>query len=339
MKKLLFTKCLMSASVALGMISAVGVMQASAKTVSVTKYGARPNDNKDDTAAIQAALRANPNGTVTIPKGKFICSVIWLYGNTTLKLSKKTTMKLKKFKTHPEDAWIVYHTKKGGYKGFKHIKISGGVWDGGVHGDSKTNQHKGIEVDHGTNLEISHMTFKNFAGIHMIETNACKNVNIHHVKFKNIYYFKGKLKSKVINHISPQYCEAIEFDQAIKSVAYAQPWDNTPCRNVKITNCTFDNVQAGIGHHHSEDAACVKHPHNNVTISNNTFKNIKGSCIHMMNIHNGKCFNNVMYKSQINYISSGGNTKNLQFGNNVIKDPADAESFAYEGNEYGLVKG
>ncbi len=339
MKKLLFTKAVMSAAMVLGTISVVGVIPASAKTVSVTKYGAKANDNKDDTAAIQAALRANPNGTVTIPKGKFICSVIWLYGNTTLKLSRKTTMKLKKFKQHPEDAWIVYHPQKGGYKGFNHIKITGGTWDGGVHGNSKTNQHKGIEVDHGANIEISHMTFKNFAGIHMVETNACKNVNIHHVTFKNIYYFKGKLKSKVINHISPEYCEAIEFDQAIKSVAYAKPWDNTVCRNVKITHCTFDNVQAGVGHHHDEDEACVKHPQYNVTISNNTFKHIKGSCIHMMNIHNGKCYNNVMYKSKLNYISIGGNTKNLKFGNNVIKDAEDAKYMTFPGNEFGYVAG
>lgn len=84
----------------------------SAKTVSITKYGAKGNDKKDDTKAIQEALDKNKNATITFPKGTFYAKVLYLRGNQTLKLSKGTVMKRLPFKKHPEDAWVIFHSKK-----------------------------------------------------------------------------------------------------------------------------------------------------------------------------------------------------------------------------------
>ena len=52
-------------------------------------------------------------------------------------------------------------------------------------------------------------------------------------------------------------------------------YDETPNRNITITNCTFKNVQRGVGTH----AAIVGCYHSNIRIENNKFINIPGYAI------------------------------------------------------------
>ena len=88
-------KTLSAFAVAL-VLSSLMSMPASAKTISVTSFGAKANDKNDDTAAIQKAIDRAPSGaTVTIPKGTFYSQQIYLRRNITLKASKKTIMKKK----------------------------------------------------------------------------------------------------------------------------------------------------------------------------------------------------------------------------------------------------
>ena len=78
------------------LVSAMMSMPVSAKTISVTSFGAKANDKKDDTYAIQRAIDSAPSGaTVTIPKGTFYSQQIYLRRNITLKASAKTVMKKK----------------------------------------------------------------------------------------------------------------------------------------------------------------------------------------------------------------------------------------------------
>lgn len=273
----------------------------SAKTVSVTKYGAKGNDKKDDTKAIQKALDTNKNGVVTIPKGTYYSKVLYLRGNTTINLAKGAVMKKLPFKAHPEDAWVIFHSKKAGYKGFKHITINGGVWDGQVHKNNKTSQHKGFEFDHGQNVTIKNTTLKNMSGMHMIETNACKNVKIDHVNFSNQYFYSGKNHSSVAK-FTPQTCEAFQFDSATKGAAEALPLDGTPCKNIKITNCSFNNVQSGLGTHHNEKKYW-KSMHKNIQVLNNTFTNIKGDAIHMNNVEGASITGNKCETGGKNFIT------------------------------------
>lgn len=273
-------KKIFAAALTASMMVPVMTTVVSAKTVTISAKAGK--DKKDDTKAIQAALDKNKNGTVIVPKGTYYSKVLYLRGNTTLKLAKGAVMKKLAFKKHPESAWVVFHPHKGGYRGFKHVTITGGTWDGQVHKNNKTSEHKGFELDHGQNLTITATTLKNMSGMHMIEANACKNVTIDHVTFKNQYVYSGKNHSHVAK-ITPQTSEALQFDSANKDAAYALPFDNTVCQNYKITNNKFINVQSGLGTHHNEKKFW-KIMHKNITVANNTFTKLKADAIHMNNV-------------------------------------------------------
>lgn len=300
-KKYLIATSVLSCAVAFASFGIVGnaVTDVSAKTVKVSAKSGK--DKKDDTKEIQAALDKAKNGTVVIPKGTYYSQVLYLKGNTTLKLQKGAVMKKLAFKKHPESAWVVFHSKKKGYKGFKHVTITGGTWDGQVHKNNKTSEHKGFEIDHGQNVKITHTTIKNMSGMHMIEVNACKNVTIDHVTFKNQYFYSGKNHSHVTS-ILPSTCEAFQFDSAMKEAAYAQPYDGTVCQNVTVTNNKFENVQSGLGSHHDEKSFW-SHMHKNVVVSNNTFGKLKADAIHLNNIDGVTVTNNKAMSGGTNFMT------------------------------------
>lgn len=289
-------KTLSAFAVAL-VLSSLMSMPASAKTISVTSFGAKANDKKDDTAAIQKAIDRAPSGaTVTIPKGTFYSQQIYLRRNITLKASKKTIMKKKFFAKHPENAFIVFHPLKKGYTGFSKVTIEGGTWDGGIHKDNAKNYHKGIEVDHGHNLKVKNMTWKNFSGMHIIEVNAVKNATIDHINISNHYLYTGKKRSQ--NLIGGL---AIEFDSAIKGQGTSLPNDNTVCTNITVSNCQLNNVLSGIGSHHNEPQY-YSHMHKNFTVKNNMVNNVRGDAIELDNIKKVTCSGNTGKNIARNFI-------------------------------------
>ena len=62
---------------------------------------------------------------------------------------------------------------------------------------------------------------------------------------------------------------------AVEAVHIDFASDGTPCKNVVVTGCTFDDLPAGIGTHHINPARG-----DNIRIYGNTFKNIWFSCVH-----------------------------------------------------------
>ena len=292
------------------LVSAMMSMPVSAKTISVTSFGAKANDKKDDTYAIQRAIDSAPSGaTVTIPKGTFYSQQIYLRRNITLKASKNTIMKKKFFAKHPENAFIVFHPLKKGYTGFSKITIEGGTWDGGIHKDNASNYHKGIEIDHGHNLKIKNMTWKNFSGMHIIEVNAVKNATIDHINIANHYFYSGKKRSQ--NYIGGL---AIEFDSAIKGQGTTIPFDYTVCENITVSHCKLTNVLSGIGTHHNE-AQYLKYKHKNFIIKDNTLNKVRGDAIELLNINGVTCQNNIA-KNVGRYFIDMGDCKNAKASNN-----------------------
>lgn len=308
------TACILSV---LMVFSIVAVKPVSAKTFNIKNYGAKPNDKKADTRAIQAALdAAKGGGTVYIPKGTWYCSVVWLKGGTNIKCAKGAVLKMVKFKEHPEDAWVIYHSQKKRYSGFNKITIEGGTWDGGQHKDNAKNQHKTFEFDHGKNVTIKNMTIQNFSGLHLIEINACKNIKVDHVKFKNQYLYKGKAYSSISNW-TVYNTDVVEFDSSCKGQGTTLPFDNTVCQNASITNCKFENVLSGCVTHHNQPQY-LNYKHKNFTVANNTFKNIRGDAIHMNNVNGGKIINNKI-DGVTRYVIETADSKNITVKNNTYR--------------------
>lgn len=134
------------------------------------------------------------------------------------------------------------------------------------------------------------VTFKNMKYGHFIEMDASNNVVV------NNCTFTGYKASK--RHTS----EAINLDTPDKKTkGFTHDWSKYDCtanKNVKITNCTFSNLEKAIGTHQYS----VKKYHTNITISDCTIKNCVSGAIEMMNWKN-------ISLNNIKFINIGKNSK------------------------------
>lgn len=165
--------------------------------------------------------------------------------------------------------------KISGYTGFKNITFHGGTIDGqgAQHGYKSTL----LRFAHASDVTIEDMTLTNTSNSHNIEFAACQNVTINNCVFSD---YHGKADSNN---------EAVQIETLQKSHfgSYGR-YDETPNRNIAITNCTFKNVQRGVGTH----AAIVGCYHSNIRIENNKFINIPGYAIIATNYINSSIKNN-----------------------------------------------
>jgi polygalacturonase len=147
------------------LVPAVGLNTKAAVTVDVTKYGAIPNDSKDDVNAINSAIddvNAKGGGTVTMPAGTFDIVLDDKYGgyginlkdNVTLSMNKKTILKVK---GNNLQRYSVI-----GIRACSNVTVKGGQ----INGERKT--HKGgfsedcygINIRDAKNIKLEKMTIK-----------------------------------------------------------------------------------------------------------------------------------------------------------------------------------
>ena len=136
-----------------------------AVTVDVTKYGAKPNDSKDDVDAINSAIKdvsGSGGGTVKMPAGTFDIVLDNKYGgyginlenNVTLSMNKKTILKVK---GNSLDRYSVI-----GIRNVSNVTIKGGQ----LRGERKS--HKGgfsedcygVNIRDAKNVKLEGMTIK-----------------------------------------------------------------------------------------------------------------------------------------------------------------------------------
>lgn len=165
--------------------------------------------------------------------------------------------------------------KISGYTGFKNITFHGGTIDGqgAQHGYKSTL----LRFAHASDVTIENMTLTNTYSSHSIEFAAAQNVTINNCVFSD-YHGKADSNNEAIQ---------IETLQKDHFASYGK-YDETPNRNITITNCTFKNVQRGVGTH----AAIVGCYHSNIRIENNKFINIPGYTIIATNYINSSIKNN-----------------------------------------------
>lgn len=280
----------------------------------VTKFGADGSDKNSDSEAIQKVLDkawdgSVPSGTklvVKIPSGTYyLDATLGIYSNTSLELEAGAVMvndhllqsMLVNSHRKPNNAselcdpgYAVHNCSHGGYSQGNNITISGGIWDGNVTDPSQMYTSL-ISLRHAEGITIKNTTLKNGNGLHMLVLDGIKNANIDHVNFENCVYYTGKdagyygevpikdigAYTELEKATLAQFKEAVHIDAMNKIGTEILPLDNTVCADITVQNCTFENVLAGVGAHHTElpDGKT----HNNIVIQNNTFKGLKGTAV------------------------------------------------------------
>lgn len=161
-----------------------------------------------------------------------------------------------------------------GYEGTHDV-----VWDGGLFAADQLNEDAIVIVlYHCKNITLKNITVDGCRGYHSIECNSSQNVKIENCTFKN----QSSLPEV-------DYREAVQIDFAYQ-LGYpyrgskgAPANDGTHCKDIAIVNCTFENVPNGIGTHTVYEKEKY---HENITISNCTFKDVERYGIQLLSMKN-----------------------------------------------------
>lgn len=288
-------------------------------------------------------------GTLVLKKGTYNIPVtVYIPSNVTIKLSNgvklnKTsttgTSKIKYSKSMfmlcaPSKSKVANKYKTGKYKngytkynGVKNVKIIGtgttvvdmNYLKGGL----------GVEMAHTKNVTFSNIYFKESNTSHFLEIDASYNVNVTGCTFKSAKNAAGNAK------------EAINLDTPdLNTGGFTAPWssfDKTADKNITISNCKFYDLYRSIGTHNYS----YGHPHENITISNCTIKNMKSDAISAMYWKNSTIKDNT-----ISNIAEGKNyrailgpgTDNITItGNTFSNMDRVAQFYSWKDDGYSLI--
>lgn len=226
----------------------------------------------------KSAASASKIYTVKVPKGSYtVSAALRIYSNTTLDLTNVTL-------TYSGSSGNLLTTGnqtdnkkgKGGYSDYVNVTIKNGT----IKGNSKCGNCL-VRMAHGTNITLSGVTFDKCYGDHEVEVAGINGFTVKNCTFKNVY---------PPSSASSGY-EALELDILANSKCFGDfIEDGTMLKNVKITNSSFSNCPRGVGCHNQ----LLKAYHQNITISNNTFSNIKDTAIFATAFRNCTIQNNTM---------------------------------------------
>ena len=291
----------------------------------ITEFGADGTDEESDRKNIQEALNAagsvntidGKKSLVHIKAGKyFLDNLLTIYSNTDLILNNnaivyrlntnKSMLESGHFNERGEKCFGIECTH-GEYSQIQNVSIVGGIWDGRIYDNNSNGDTLLFSFKHGSNVCIKDTVLRNSSGLHVIVLDGMKDILIKHVDFKNTYFYTGTKEGyedyygdytgtenlskedwrKIANNKETIH---IDFANKIGSIAY--PLDDTICKNVTVTECTFDNVMTGVGAHHDEQAVSSLQ-HENITVKDNIFLNLKGVGVIAYQISNLVLENNV----------------------------------------------
>ena len=159
-----------------------------------------------------------------------------------------------------------------GYEGTHNV-----TWIGGTFlASNRADDAIVIVLYHCSDIVLKDIVVDGCRGYHSIECNSSQNVRIENCTFKNQSPIPGA-----------DYREAIQIDFAYdlgypyRGIKGATASDGTHCKNITITNCTFENVPNGIGTHTVSETAVY---HQGISISNCTFINIARNGIQLLDM-------------------------------------------------------
>lgn len=266
----------------------------------------------DATAAIQAALDAatvpTGKGRVYIPEGTYlITSQLKIGSNTTLALSRKTTIK----RNAGIDGMIINkgNGTSGGYDQARNILIEGGTWD--ANGTTHAGNCTVVAFAHAQKVAVQNTRITNLTGTwHMVEFNGVRDGLCDGVEFDN--YFGATDATEMLQ---------IDLMKNTSTFPWAGPYDNTPCDNIEVRNCLFrDSAACGIGTHSST----INFPQNNIVIRENKFTSL-GPAVKAMDWTRVLVADNIMtnVKAGVIWGTSPSPAQDIKVSGNVIKCKAE----------------
>lgn len=263
--------------------------KAPVKYTKLATYNAKTNDYYVFRDVFETCAK-NSGGKIVIKKGEYIITnPIYISSNTTVVLedgvvikkgSATGTTKLKASLSifqliNPKYAKVDSHYS--GYSGEHDITILG---EGTATIDLDYYERGlGIVSGHNSNVTVKNIHFKNMNGGHFIEMDASDNTLIDGCTFENAKEWGRTAFKEAINIDTPD----------LVTKGFNNIWsshDKTPNKNTHITNCTFQNLESGVGTHgvsktQSPDTGLydINQWHSNVTIDYCKFINISRTCL------------------------------------------------------------
>lgn len=236
--------------------------------------------NENAYSYIEKALKYAKNNayegspiTITLPSGKYkLNKGLHIYSNTNLVLQDDTVLT----KTFEDGNMLKCGVKEEynyGYDGYENITVEGGIWNENYCGESC-----GMRFAHCKNVTLKNVIIKKNKNSHHIEIAAAKD-------FKVIdCTFTGYKRSNGGDGMAFQI-DTMHNTTHFKDYYY---YDDTPCKNVTVSGCTFDSVYSGVGTY----SGVIGSYFDNIVIKNNTFAGIKDKAIAAFNYVNSKIENN-----------------------------------------------
>src|ERR1039457_71313 len=238
---------------------------AAGKVCDVKKYGAKGDGTTKDTIAVQKAIdectAGKGGGTVEVPAGTYVIAPIVLKSNMTLHLAKDATLLGSPDMTDYSKVVVARHPTVQplvGSVNAENITINGeGTIDGNGHiwwdyvrgvrnsGVLETDHPRpmGVVFDHSKHIVMEGVTVQN-AGFWQIvpyyaEDLVIRNIRILAPPSPNTDAIDPFSSSDiVIDHV---FSSVGDDNIAIKSGEINSPGPDNPSKNIKITDCTFEN--------------------------------------------------------------------------------------------------
>lgn len=303
--------------------AATNVEDKLAQYVSVKDFGAVGNGVSDDTAAIQAAVNYKFStgwANIYFPPGTYLMlGRVFVSSKTVFNISPGCTIKTAGTSTSRFVNNVVGLPDTFGYDGEGDISfIGGGTID-------CNNGLAAITFAHGYNIRLQDITFTNAEDTHFVEINSSKDVLVDACHFKDM------------SVVGTGLYEMLQIDYSnIAGFPSFGGYDNTPCTNVIVQNCVFENGHSGVGSHSNPPNGL----HTAITITNNTIRNMSAYGIRAQGWGFGsEVSNNYLEDCGEKPMLGGGNLDNVEFLYNTVNRGGTSSSGGFwlsiSGSIYG----